>query len=80
MRRCEVRRERLCGLPRVVRREEAVPRMLRESVYDGRTAASAGLGDGNTEACLPDRCRPATRAEASKGGDQPASCRELLMR
>lgn len=58
VRRCDVRRLRLCGLPRVVRREEAVPRMLENCQY-GKCGTNGT--EGCTEVYLPDPYKFAMR-------------------
>jgi hypothetical protein len=68
VRRCEVRRLRLWGLPSVVRSEDAVPSSLKLLVM----AKHAGL-ESHTEACLAGLCMSAMSAEAWIRGGRPAS-------
>lgn len=72
VRRCEVRRLRLCGFPSVVRSDDAVPSMLQ--LVSMREACAARTRRRPTEACLADPCMSAVSAEASTTGGQPASC------
>lgn len=68
VRRCEVRRLRLCGFPREVNSEDAVPRML-----GGREQGRCELGGGkHTAGCPAGRCTSAATGGASKASDRLA--------
>jgi hypothetical protein len=76
VRRCEVRRLRLCGFPSVVRSEVVVPSILKAVSY----IVCASHTTGRTAACLVGRCRSAGSAGASLAGGQPASCGLTVVR
>jgi hypothetical protein len=70
VRRCEVRRLRLCGFPSVVSSEVVVPSILKlvstcNALHMRRVRRTA--------ACLVGLCMSAESAEASLAGGQPAS-------
>ena len=66
-------RLRLCGFPRVVKSEEAVPSMLSRSVSLRPRSLRGGGLEMRTAVCPAGPCTSAGSAAASTGGGLPAS-------